>query len=48
VILGGTVVAVGVAVWTGVLVGTGDPPAGQVATGVARKFFSAVPQAVGV
>lgn len=44
VILGGTVVgvAVGVRVW--VLVGTGDPPAAQVGTGVANQVETAAPQ----
>lgn len=46
VILGGTVVGVAVGEWVGVAVGTGEPPEGQVGTGVARKFFSAVPQLV--
>jgi len=47
VMFGGTVVGVEVAVAVGVPVGTGDPAA-QVATGVAKKFFSAVPQVEGV
>src|SRR5579871_3394757 len=45
--LGGTVVGVEVAVAVGVPVGTGEPAA-QVATGVAKKFFSAAPQVEGV
>jgi hypothetical protein len=53
VMLGGTVVAVGVKVavgvpvLVGVPVGTGEP-AEQVGQGVARKFFSAVPQVEGL
>jgi Ethanolamine utilization protein EutJ (predicted chaperonin) len=41
--LGGTVVGVAVGVRVGVPVGTGEPAA-QVGQGVAKKFFSAVPQ----
>jgi hypothetical protein len=44
---GGTVVGVAVKVCVGVPVGTGDP-AEQVGQGVAKKFFSAVPQVEGL
>lgn len=40
-------VGVGVKVWVGVSVATGEP-AEQVGQGVAKKFFSAVPQVEGV